>query len=235
MHATCLSAWVNSATYAKSKTCMKCRRSIDARRPLNTVVPPVNDQTWDEGVDLNAPEAIKGDQKIEVPVNPRADRGRRYTRNTYANYRPTAIQAPENMSPEWRRQLNHLQQEQVAEFDGIRRRLRSMMAHGNRLAKEEALAQRALAEALTPVRQGGSSNIEALRERCEDVKHQKDQWCQDIRSLQRTLEGLPRIHERQVTAFIESAMFPRPGEANTSPLRSASAELGPSASMSPSS
>ncbi|KEF52601.1 uncharacterized protein A1O9_11444, partial [Exophiala aquamarina CBS 119918] len=206
MHATCLSAWVNSATYAKSKTCMKCRRAIDARRPLNAVVPPVNDQIWDEGVDLDAPEAIKGDQKIEVLVNPRADRGRRYMRNAYAHYRSTSIQIPENMPPGPRRQLAHLQQEQASEFDGVRRRLRGMMANGNRLTKEESLARRGLAEAQVDVRQGGSSNLEALNQKCEAIKRQKDQWCQDVRSLQRVLEGLPRNHERRVAALIENAM-----------------------------
>jgi hypothetical protein len=233
MHATCLSAWVNSQTYAKSKTCMKCRRAIDARRPLNSVVPPVSDKSWDEGADLNAPEAVRGDHKIEVVVSARSDRMRRYMRNAYTSYRSSAstMQVPENMPADSRRLLAQLQQEQAAEFEAMRRRVRMTMAQCSRAAKEEDLARRLLSEAQLNANQSVPANIEGLIRRCEDMKVAKERWSQESRAIQRTLESLPRNHERRLGALIETAMFPRPGETDTASIRPASTELDRSGSM----
>lgn len=219
MHATCLSAWVNSQTYAKSKSCMKCRRVIDARRPLNSVVPPVSDKNWDEGADLNAPEAVKGEHKIEVIVSARSDRPRRYARHAYPshaypNYRSSLppVQLPDNIPSETRQLIAQVQLDQAAEFESMRRRVRMTMTHCSRAAKEEDLSRRLLSEAQQNSNQTSSPNLDALIQKCDDLKAAKDRWSQESRSVQKTLETLPRLHERRLAAMIDTAMANLPRE-----------------------
>jgi hypothetical protein len=86
------------------------------------------------------------------------------------------------------------------------------MAQCSWAAKEEDLARRLLSEAQLNANQSVPANIETLIRRCEDMKMVKERWSQECRAIQRTLESLPRNHERRVAALIETAMFPRPGE-----------------------
>lgn len=212
MHATCLSAWVNSQTYAKSKACMKCRRAIDARRPLNSVVPPVSDQNWDDGADLNAPEAVKGDHKIEVIVSARSDRVRRHIRNTipghgYIGSRPTLphVHLPENLPTETKRLIAQVQQDSAAEYESLRRRLRMIMSQFNRASTEEDLSRRQLTEAQQTTPEN-PDNIDILVRKCNELRAAKEKWAQESRALQKTLENLPKFHERRVMALVETAM-----------------------------
>ncbi|KAK5064518.1 hypothetical protein LTR84_000351 [Exophiala bonariae] len=246
MHATCLSAWVNSQTYAKSKTCMKCRRAIDARRPLNSVVPPVSDQNWDDGADLNAPEAVKGDHKIEVIVSARPDRVRRHVRNTipshaysshgYTSSRPsfTSVHLPENLPAETKRLIAQVQQDSAAEFESMRRRLRMIMSQSNRASAEEDLSRRHLAEARQSAPGNPADNLDALVRKCSELRATKEKCVQETRALQKTLENLPRFHERRVMALVETAMGNLPRDTAAS-IRTAPHEVDESGSISTSS
>ena len=213
MHATCLSAWVNSQTYSKSKTCMKCRRSIDARRLLNNVVPPVSDKNWDEGAELNAPESLKGDAKIELNVSAKPDRGHynRRMRNAYSSYRsrPANLPLPDQLSPDARRAIVRLRQEQVAEFDAFKRRIRSAYMTSSKASEDEILANRRLSDARAEVSRGTVLDLNIFQRRYEETKLAKEKATDEYKSLQRELELLQRSHTHRLNALIHEAMTER--------------------------
>ena len=215
MHATCLSAWVNSQTYSKSKTCMKCRRAIDARRPLNTVIPPVSDKNWDEGADLNAPETVKGDRKIEIPVSARPDRTalRRHMRGSYAGYaaRPGRIHIPDNLPPDAKRRLGELQTERSEELEGLKRRLRIAQVEHSSALEEDTIAQRRLGHA----RSSGNpspADLEVLFRKCEESKEATTRLGQELHSVRRALDELTRTYERRMSALLGRASLEPTGQ-----------------------
>lgn len=214
MHATCLSAWVNSQTYTKSRACMKCRRAIDARRALNGVVAPVSDQNWDDGVDLNAPESLKADSKIELNVSARPDRAAyRRARDSmylsgYGSRQPPLGVAAE-ISDEARQNINRVKQEQIVESDTLRRKVRATYEDRNRTSDEDVVANRLFSEAQLGVARGESIDLEPLSRRCQETKVAKEKSIDAFRKAQRDMECTSRAHSQRLRTMYEEAYIER--------------------------
>ncbi|KIW17492.1 hypothetical protein PV08_04686 [Exophiala spinifera] len=213
MHATCLSAWVNSQTYQKSRTCMKCRKSIDARRPLNTVVPPVSDKSWDDGADLNAPESLKGDTQIELNITGRSVRsGYRHIRGASGylpQYRamrgapvPSLDQA---MVEETRRAIDRARNEYVVEMEAMKGNIRACHEVRRKAADDERTAARTLLEAQAARGRGVSVDIVPLAQRWELTKAAKGAAEERFCKLQRDMEFLQRSQFNRLTGLAEAA------------------------------
>ncbi|KAK6364384.1 hypothetical protein LTS17_012281 [Exophiala oligosperma] len=215
MHATCLSAWVNSQTYQKNRACMKCRKSIDARRPLNTVVPPVTDQNWDEGADLNAPESLKGDTKIELNVTGRPVRSaHRHIRGAIGylpQYRGAMRGAPfasvdPTMAEETRAAIDRARNEHFIEMESMKNTIRASHEVRRRAADDERTAARALLEAQTANQRGGvTMDIVPLAQKWEETKALKKAAEERYCNLQRDMEFLQRSQYNRLTALAEAA------------------------------
>lgn len=211
MHVTCLSAWVNSQTYAKSKACMKCRRTIDARRALNNVVPPVSDKNWDENAEFNAPESVKGNDKIELNVSARPERSGGYRRMRGQVYysalraRRPSMALPEQVNPQLRQTINQLRQQQKEESEEARRQLRLAFRDSNRAYEEDALARRILTDAQTAADQGTVTDLSALRRRCEMAKTAVDKASEVFHKLQAGLDAMLRAHSIRMSPLVEEA------------------------------
>ncbi|KIW30346.1 uncharacterized protein PV07_06096 [Cladophialophora immunda] len=241
MHATCLSAWVNSATYSKSKACMKCRRTIDARRMLNNVVPPVNDKSWDEGVEFNAPESVKGDTKIELNVSAKPERSRmRRCGNSmyYPSYRSgrTSFTVPETLSPETRNVVLQVHEEQMRMTDEMRHRNRVACTESNRANQEDISANRALLEAQV---RGDPVDLTPFIRRCEKTKLARDKAREAYQRVQLELETMSRSHSHRLSTMLDEYCMERcrvrrsgeEGPARSVPLRVVNGE--PSDAQSP--
>ncbi|KIX07048.1 uncharacterized protein Z518_05025 [Rhinocladiella mackenziei CBS 650.93] len=215
MHATCLSAWVNSGTYNKSRTCMKCRRGIDARRVLNNVVPPVSDKNWDEVAEFNAPESLKGDAKIELNVSARPDRAsyRRMRESYYSNFRARqpALPLPDQVSADGRRAIARLRQEQMVESDEMRHRVRAAFAESNKAFEDDDIANRTLNEARDEVHRGVSIDLGPLIRRCEETKLAKEKANEAYRKAHNDSEALQRSHSQRLAIVIDGALAGRYG------------------------
>jgi len=248
MHAACLSAWVNSQTYSKNKVCMKCRRAIDARRALNHVVPPVNDKSWDEGADLNAPPNLKEDARIELNVTGRPERTSQYRRartSSFGNYRPRQQPLSEEVSAETRHALQRLRESQRRGEEEIKQRCRAVYADLTRAYEEEATANRALAEARgrlahvdpikpfhadclaaqpdrgprTPTVSAIFPELEILIRRCQETKHWKEKIHESYRVLSREQDAMLRVHQQQVRMLLEDALLDNYRRLDDTPAR----------------
>ncbi len=211
MHAACLSAWVNSQTYSKSKACMKCRRTIDARRMLNNVVPPVSDKSWDESPEFNAPEALKGDAKIELNVTARPERDRPSYRRMrgseyYASYRSRQTPSlPEHVSPETKRAMTKLRYEQLQEIDDLRRHVSAAYTESTRAFDEDLIAHRVLADAQSEIGRGVAVDLDPLIRRCEETKCAKEKARETYQKKQIEMESMQRVPSHRFTFKIEEA------------------------------
>ena len=213
MHATCLSAWVNSQTYQKSRACMKCRKSIDARRPLNTVVPPVSDQNWDEGADLNAPESLKGDARIELNVTGRPVRaGYRHIRGAsgympqYRSMRgPPVPSLDSTMVEETRRAIDRARSEHFIEMESMKNTIRACHEVKRRASDDERTAARAFLQAQAASIRGVAVDIVPLALRWEETKALKGAAEERYGKLQRDMEFLQRNQFNRLTALAEAA------------------------------
>ncbi|KAK4937809.1 hypothetical protein LTR10_021612 [Elasticomyces elasticus] len=214
MHATCLSAWVNSQTYTKSRACMKCRRGIDARRTLNGVVAPVSDQSWDDGVDLNAPESLKADSKIELNVTARPDRAAyRRARDTmflggYGSRQPLLGHSGE-ISEEARQSINRVKQEQLLESDALKRKVRETYEDRNRVLDDDVVANRLFSEAQVAVARGDSIDLEPLSRRCQETRLAKEKAFESFKKSQREMEHTARVHSQRLRTMYEEAYLAR--------------------------
>ncbi|KIX96067.1 uncharacterized protein Z520_08322 [Fonsecaea multimorphosa CBS 102226] len=205
MHATCLSAWVNSVTYSKSKACMKCRRTIDARRMLNNVVPPVTDKSWDEGVEFNAPESLKGDAKIELNVSAKPERARmrRFGNSMYyPSYRSVraSFAVPDTLNPETRNAVLQLRDEQLRMTDEMRHRTRVALTECNRANQDDLGANRALLEAQV---RGEPGDLTPLIRRCEKTKLARDKAREAYQKIQLESETMARTHANRLSTMLD--------------------------------
>ncbi|EXJ81313.1 hypothetical protein A1O3_07603 [Capronia epimyces CBS 606.96] len=210
MHASCLSAWVNSQTYAKSKTCMKCRRLIDARRPLNNVVPPVNEKTWDEGGSFDAPEHLKGDAKIELDVSPRPSRPtfRRYRGSgsyTTTYSRGSTIMLPATVSSETHRAITRARQDQISEIDDMKRRLRAACSEQTRAHDENLHALGRLLEAQKAASRGNQVDLVSLDLVRNEKQRAKNKAAEKFQRLKVEMSTIQRAHAEQMNALVEEA------------------------------
>ncbi|KAI1621698.1 hypothetical protein EDD37DRAFT_129425 [Exophiala viscosa] len=214
MHATCLSAWVNSQTYTKSRACMKCRRGIDARRALNGVVAPVSDQNWDDGVDLNAPESLKADSKIELNVSARPDRAA-YRRARDSMFlggygsRPPPLGHAAEISEEARQSLNRVKQEQLLESDALKRKVRATYEDRNRVMDDDVIANRLFSEAQVAVARGESVDLEPLSRRCQETRLAKEMAVEAFKKSQKDMEHTARAHSQRLRTMYEEAYMER--------------------------
>ncbi|OAG38951.1 hypothetical protein AYO21_06829 [Fonsecaea monophora] len=205
IHATCLSAWVNSVTYSKSKACMKCRRTIDARRMLNNVVPPVTDKSWDEGVEFKAPESLKGDAKIELNVSAKPERSRmRRVGGSmyYANYRSARsfLALPEALSPETRSAVLQLREERIRQSDELRNQSRVASSDCNRANHEDIAANSALLEAQL---RGELADLTPLIRRCEKTKLAREKARETYDKVKLALDTMDRTYQHRLNSMFD--------------------------------
>jgi hypothetical protein len=189
---------------------MKCRRAIDARRVLNNVVPPVSDKSWDEGADLNAPESLKGDARIEINVSARPDRSafRRMRGSMYfSNYRARSLPhgLPDDMPDERRQSITRLQEQQLSEFEGMKQQLQKAFEATNKALKEDFVANRKLCEAQAQVNNGVLTDLGPLAQQCEATTQAKEKASYLLRKTQRDMEVLQRSHALRMGSMLESA------------------------------
>ncbi|KAK5460912.1 hypothetical protein LTS15_002975 [Exophiala xenobiotica] len=211
MHATCLSAWVNSQTYHKSRACMKCRRAIDARRPLNNVVAPVTDQNWDEGADLKAPESLKGDAKIELNVSARPERSAyRRMRGAAAylsGYRSTRGPPglPSDLTEESRSAIERAKHEHMLEMEALKNNVKAAYSERTKALDDEAAASRSFCDAQVDLIREASVDIEPLARRWEETRVARDNATERFRKLQRDLDYMHRAHLGRLNGLAEAA------------------------------
>jgi hypothetical protein len=213
MHATCFSAWVNSQTYSKTKVCMKCRKSIDARRALNNVVPPVTDKSWDEGVDFDAPPHVTIDTKTEIDISGRSEsmyRRMAHLRRDPAYYRRRAPILNENeIPPESRGAFQELQRELRKEAEEMRSKYRSVRQEWRAAFEAEARVAQSLIEAKDALQAGlgmTQREVDGLTERHREAKENQEYRHGQYRALGRQLEEQERQHHARQTAFLDMAM-----------------------------
>lgn len=194
---------------------MKCRRGIDARRALNGVVAPVSDQNWDDGVDLNAPESLKADSKIELNVSARPDRAA-YRRARDSMFlggfgsRPPPLGHPAEISEEARQSLNRVKQEQLLESDALKRKVRATYEDRNRVMDDDVIANRLLSEAQLAVARGGDSiDLEPLSRRCQETRLAKEMAVEAFKKSQRDMENTARVHSQRLRTMYEEAYMER--------------------------
>ncbi|RMD44201.1 hypothetical protein DV735_g899, partial [Chaetothyriales sp. CBS 134920] len=224
MHAVCISAWVNSQTYAKTKVCMKCRKPIDARRPLNNVVPPVTDKSWDRGQEFTAPDSVGDDTKLELDVSGRPDSAaRRQYRRQMASYlarqRNTASVAiiPETDVPaRSRTAYRELLQSQRAEMDELELRYRSSRAQWRNAFEAEAQSASAVSDARERERyqvssggQGVNSHvneINALSDAVKAARKTQEQRHSEFRALSKEYDEAKKRHQSAQLGFLQRVM-----------------------------
>ncbi|RMZ91667.1 hypothetical protein DV736_g1079, partial [Chaetothyriales sp. CBS 134916] len=226
MHAVCISAWVNSQTYAKSKVCMKCRKGIDARRPLNNVVPPVTDESWDRGQEFTAPDSVRADMKIELDVSGRPDSAaRRQYRRQMASYlarqRNTASVAiiPETDVPARSRgAYRELLQTQRAEMDELELRYRNARSQWRNAFEAEAQSASAVSDAREREREthhdsngvqavnGNVSEINALSDAVKAARKTQEQRHSEFRALSKEYDEAKKRHQADQLAFLQRVM-----------------------------
>lgn len=247
MHVSCLSAWVNSQTYARSRTCMKCRRSIDARRPLNSVVPPVNEKTWDEGGGFDAPENLRGDAKIELDVSARARPQRPAYRRLrgsghFASYpaRGGTLVLPATLTPETRRAITRARQDQMMELDELRDRVRSAYNEQHRANEESINVQGSLLAAQAEANLGAPLDVSYLARICEEKKLARDKAFENYQRLQRDYNKMQHTHSERMNIVVGQALREqqrtRPAEDEPGPSQPSSTgsnDAGSTMSMSP--
>ncbi|OCT46715.1 hypothetical protein CLCR_01929 [Cladophialophora carrionii] len=214
IHARCLSAYVNSQGYSKSRVCMKCRRGIDAKYMLNKVMPPVTDKDWDEGGDFNAPESLQAETKIELNVTARPHRagshrhrismgysGHRAGRHTYLPL--------EHLTAEQRLAVLHLREDHLVELEELRNRCNIAMENSGRLNHQDLDANRALVDAQTRATQ---QELSALLKRCQETRLARDKAREAYERARMELEALHRAQSRRVTEMIEEYQAERERE-----------------------
>ncbi|RMZ77077.1 hypothetical protein DV737_g4544, partial [Chaetothyriales sp. CBS 132003] len=224
MHAVCISAWVNSQTYAKTKVCMKCRKAIDARRPLNNVVPPVTDKSWDRGQEFTAPESVGADVKIELDVSSRPDSAaRRQYRRQMASYlarqRSTASVAiiPETDVPaRSRAAYRELLQTQRAEMDELELRYRNARSQWRNAFEAEAQSASAVSDARERERyhvgsggqtvNGTVNEINALSDAVKAARRTQEQRHSEFRAHSKEYDEAKKRHQAAQLAFLQRVM-----------------------------
>lgn len=217
MHANCLSAWVNSATYAKTKICMKCRKVIDARRPMNHIVPPVNDKSWDENVDFNAPEYVKEDTKIELDVTGRTDpMYRRFAQmrrdsSFYQNRRrATSVVNEADIPPPARASFQALQRDLRKENEEQRAKYRAARADWRAKFDVEARAVEAIGRAREMMESGAGGltvrEVDGLTARGREAKEEQEAAHVRFRMLGREQEALDKKHEERLLQFLSESV-----------------------------
>jgi hypothetical protein len=221
MHAVCFSAWVNSQTYAKTKVCMKCRKSIDARRPLNNIVPPVTDKSWDEGVEFDAPPNVTGEVKQEIDVSGRNEAMyRRYANMrrdpSYYRRRAVSIINENDLPPESRPAFQEMQREIRRENEELRLRYkeartawRNSFEQEVRIAQSSSDAKEALREGLGMTQREVDGIVERLKEAKETQEHAHNMY----RNVSKELDELDRRQQARQMAFLEQNL--RRPSANT--------------------
>lgn len=204
MHATCLSAWVNSQTYAKVKVCMKCRKGIDARRTLNNVVPPVTDKIWDEGVDLNAPQSLAADAVIELDISARPDRTvyRRARRPPHRRRLPTALV---DYPPEMRSTIQKMQETNQRDAETMKNRYRTVYNNWNQAYEAEAQAAKAVSEARDALTAGRirQEDLNHLIDRCREARTNQERSYDVYRQVSRDQDRMKRDQQSRLAAMMD--------------------------------
>lgn len=211
IHVACLSAWVNSATYAKSRTCMKCRRAIDARRSLNSIIPPVTDELWDKDIDFNVPPNVKLEQKIVFIINARPDRSMRRPRPSGWGRHTSAIMANadhiSSMSSEARQAISNLRRDQVASQEGKTRLLSAAQAELNLAIDDDRNASSRLMQAQLQLGRGEMVDLTPLIQKCEQTGRAMARANSNFHAVQKDIETTIISHAHRLQAMMQDAML----------------------------
>lgn len=212
IHVACLSAWVNSATYAKSKACMKCRRTIDARRSLNSIIPPISDDLWDKGVDFNVPQHVKLEQDLTFNINGRPDRSaiRRMRASAWARYGSrqgsTGERVP-SLSAETRQSIYALRREQAAEQEDKTRRFQAAQAEVTRAMEADRIASTNLMDGQLQLGRGQSIDLMPLMRKCEETGRARTAAHAEFSALQKDIETTITTHAHRLQLVMQEAMM----------------------------
>ncbi|KIV95291.1 hypothetical protein PV10_02964 [Exophiala mesophila] len=211
IHVACLSAWVNSATYAKSRTCMKCRRAIDAKRSLNSIIPPVTDELWDKGIDFNVPPNVKLEQEIVLNINARPDRSMRRPRLSGWGRHSSALLANADhitsMSVEARQAISNLRREQVAAQEGKARLLGTAQAELNLAIDDDRDASSQLMQAQLQLGRGEMVDLTPLIQKCEETGRAMARANSNYHAVQKDIEATIISHSHRLQAMMQDAML----------------------------
>ena len=189
---------------------MKCRKSIDARRALNNVVPPVTDKNWDEGVDFDAPPHVLADAKTEIDISSRNDavyrRIAQMRRDPSYHRRRAPVLNENDLPAESRPAFHELQREIRKETDELRARYRNTRHEWRAAFEAEARAAQIVIEAKDAYQAGlgmTQREVEGLSERLQEAKEGQVHRYELYRAAAREMEQQDRGQQARQEAFLE--------------------------------
>jgi hypothetical protein len=209
MHASCLSVWVNSAGYSKSRACMKCRRPIDAKHPLNKVMVPVSDKEWDEGANFDAPESMGKDAKVELNVTARPHRQGSHRYRSLATYRAhheRQMFAVDHLTSEQRLAILHLREDQLLQSEQLRNRRHAALENTTRTSQADMEANRIMVESQSEVT---TEELTAMIERTRETKAARERARAEYEAIQAEFEAVQRSHQRRLHDLLDEFHFAR--------------------------
>jgi hypothetical protein len=200
MHAKCLSAWVNCdqqnpRNHHKAKICMKCRREVDIKHPLNEHVPKVSEKEWDEGYDFNAPDYVIAGQPKEFSITARSHRSHASMhRHRYTSFA--------SLSAEQRKAITDAK----AKFDNDMRAIsqrREAARERSTLASHEAMeANRLMVEYQTHATQ---AEMDKLIAESQEARAKQERVRAEYERAQVEYEDARRVHMLQMSRVMERA------------------------------
>lgn len=190
---------------------MKCRRAIDARRSLNSIIPPVTDELWDKDIDFNVPPNVKLEQKIVFIINARPDRSMRRPRPSGWGRHTSAIMANadhiSSMSSEARQAISNLRRDQVASQEGKNRLLSAAQAELNLAIDDDRNASSRLMQAQLQLGRGEMVDLTPLIQKCEQTGRAMARANSNFHAVQKDIETTIISHAHRLQAMMQDAML----------------------------
>jgi hypothetical protein len=222
MHAVCFSAWVNSNNgpgQTRTKSCMKCRKPIDATAKMNSIIPPVTGQSWDQASDFNAPAQITVNNPIKIDVSmgpePKVRHHYQHRRDARA-YRHRPPPVPEcDIFEECLDEYRALTRSQAQERERMAQLVVSAHRAWGSAFDREGQAASAASDAKITLDTGGrmtQQEVDGLVRRAREAKEvqeeNREEWRTlemqlkrlDSRQHQAQVEFIRRMHQRRATA-----------------------------------
>ncbi|ETN38521.1 uncharacterized protein HMPREF1541_06556 [Cyphellophora europaea CBS 101466] len=217
MHAVCFSAWINSNNGpggSRTKTCMKCRKNIEALDKMNTMLPPVDGKSWDEGQDFNAPQHLGADTPYKIDISPLPHPvARRHRRREIHAHRARPLMVPESDIPEEsREEFRGLQRQQMRERDQLSARVKSTQSSWSMAFDIEARAAATATNAKEALDAGGritQREVEGLVRRHREAKDVQEESHEIWREAEEELKQLDSRHRQAQIELLQRARAQR--------------------------
>lgn len=218
MHAFCFSAWVNSNNGpggSRTKTCMKCRKGIEATRKMNALLPPVDGKSWDEGNDFNAPTQLIVGSPVKFDVSPLPDAGaRRQRRREHHAYRARPMAVPDSQIPdEFKEEYRTMIRTHMAERDRLAARVRSTNLAWGAAFDIEARAASIATHAKEALDAGGritQREVDGLVRRAREAREIQEESQEEWRSTEDELRRLDARQRQVQLDFMQRVRQRRP-------------------------